>query len=138
MISILLLSHGELASGFVSALKLIVGDVKQIEALELYHGMSIESFREEVKKKIEELNDGSGVLVFCDIFGASPYNTTAQIYKELKGRVNYCSITGINLPMLIEAVTVREQMELDDLSKYIQKIGKEGIKELFTIVGKDE
>lgn len=82
---------------------------------------------------IKELDEGEGVLVFCDIFGASPYNVTAQSYKELKGCVNYRSITGVNLAMVIEAVYCRENMSLSDLSQHVQKIGKEGIKELFNI-----
>lgn len=138
MISILLLTHGGLANGFISALNLIVGEVEKIDVLELYHGKSIEEYREEVKKKIQELDDGSGVLVFCDIFGASPYNTTAHAYKELRGKVDYRSITGINLPMIIEATSAREIMNLDELNEHIQHIGKDGIKELFTIVGKEE
>ncbi|GAA5421191.1 PTS sugar transporter subunit IIA [Tetragenococcus halophilus] len=83
--------------------------------------------------KIKELDEGDGVLIFCDIFGASPYSATAQSYKELKDYVDYRSITGVNLAMVIEAVYCRKNMSLDDLSQHVQKIGKEGIKELFDI-----
>ncbi|MDN6409592.1 MAG: PTS sugar transporter subunit IIA, partial [Tetragenococcus halophilus] len=133
MIGILILTHGELADGYLSALKLISGEESQIDSVALYHESSIEEYKKSVTNKIKELNQGEGVLIFCDIFGASPYNVTAQSYKELRDYVNYRSITGVNLAMVIEAVYCRKNMSLDDLSQHVQKIGKEGIKELFDI-----
>jgi PTS system mannose-specific IIA component len=40
--------------------------------------------------------------------------------------------------MVIEAVCSRETMDLDELTTYIQTVGKDGIKELFENYGKDE
>ncbi len=138
MIGVLILTHGELAAGYLSALKLITGEAENIDTLGLYHETSIENYKEEVAAKMLKMNQGEGVIVFCDIFGASPYNVTAQNYQRLKDKVNYRSITGVNLPMVIEAVCSRETMELDELAKYIQTVGKAGIKELFEIYGKEE
>jgi len=135
MIGILILTHGELAKGYLSALELISGKAEKVETLGLYHETSIEDYKRKVTAKIKDMDDGEGVLVFCDIFGASPYNATAQSYKELKGEINYRSITGVNLAMVIEAVYCRENMNLDELSKHIQQIGKKAIKELFEAMG---
>lgn len=138
MIGVLILTHGELATGYLSALKLITGEAENIDTLGLYHETSIEDYKDEAAKKMLELEQGEGVLVFCDIFGASPYNVTAQNYQVLKDKVNYRAITGVNLPMVIEAVCSRETMGLDELAQYIQTVGKEGIKELFENYRKDE
>lgn len=138
MIGVLLLTHGELAAGYLSSLRLITGEAENIDTLGLYHETSIEAYKEEVAEKMLELEQGQGVLVFCDIFGASPYNVTAQNYQMLKGKVDYRSVTGVNLPMVIEAVCSRETMDLDELTTYIQTVGKDGIKELFENYGKDE
>ena len=138
MIGVLLLTHGELAAGYLSALRLITGEAENIDTLGLYHETSIEDYKEEVAAKMLKMEQGEGVIVFCDIFGASPYNVTAQNYQVLKDKVNYRSITGVNLPMVIEAVWSRENMDLNELAKHIQTVGKEGIKELFENYGKDE
>lgn len=138
MIGVLLLTHGELAAGYLSALRLITGEAENIDTLGLYHETSIEDYKEEVAAKMLKMEQGEGVIVFCDIFGASPYNVTAQNYQVLKDKVNYRSITGANLPMVIEAVCSRENMDLNELAKHIQTVGKEGIKELFENYGKDE
>lgn len=137
MIGILILTHGDLANGYVSALNLISGKENQVDFLGLYHETSIEKYKKKVTAKIKELDQGEGVLVFCDIYGASPYNVTAQSYKELKEKTRYRSITGVNLAMLIEAVYCRKTMELDELSQHIQQIGKEAIKELFEVMEKE-
>lgn len=137
MTGILILTHGELAKGYVSALNLIYGEADKIDVLCLFHETSIDDYRHDVAQKISQLGKDDGVLVLCDIFGASPYNVTAQNYKDLKGKVNYRSVTGVNLPMVIEAVANRELMSLDDLSKHVQQVGRDGIKELFEVAGKE-
>ncbi len=134
MIGILILTHGDLARGYLSAMNLIIGEAKNTDYLGLYHETSIEDYKSNVTKKIKQMNQGEGVLVFCDIFGASPYNVTAQSYPELKGVVDYRSITGVNLPMILEAIVGRETMKLDQLSDYIQQVGKESIKELHSLL----
>ena len=100
MIGILILTHGELAKGYLSASELISGKAENIDSLGLFHETSIEDFKEDAAKKMQELDQGEGVLVFCDIFGASPYNVTAQNYHVLgKGRlpINYrCEFTNGN------------------------------------------
>lgn len=137
MIGILILTHGELAKGYVSALNLIYGEADNVDCLCIFHETSIDDYKKEVAEKMRELAMNDGVLVLCDIFGASPYNVTAQNYKELKDEVNYRSITGVNLPMVIEAVANRDVMSLDELAKHVQAVGKDGIKELFETMGKE-
>ncbi|MCF1684245.1 PTS sugar transporter subunit IIA [Tetragenococcus halophilus] len=134
MIGILILTHGELAKGFLSALKLISGSERQIEGIGLFHETDIGEYKETVEEKIKDMDQGEGVLVFCDIFGASPYNVTAQNFKSLKDIVRYRAVTGVSLPMIIEAVYCRENMSLDALAQHVQQMGKEGIKELFDTV----
>lgn len=138
MIGVLIITHGDLAQGLISASELIMGKAENLDYLGLYHETSIEVFNQQVAEKILALDTGEGVLVFCDIFGASPYNSTALNYKELKDKVNYRAITGVNLPMVIEALSMREFTELAELSKTIQKIGKEGINELFELIERSE
>lgn len=138
MIGILILTHGKLADGYVSALEMISGHAKNLDTLELYHETSIDTFKEEVATKMQQLDQGEGVLVFCDIFGASPYNVTAQNYHLFKHTLHYRSITGVNLPMVIEAACSRDAMGLDELAAHVQAIGKAGIKELFDVYGKEE
>jgi PTS system ascorbate-specific IIA component len=54
---------------------------------------------------IRFLDQGQGVLVLTDIYGATPSNIAARLLKP--GRVE--GISGVNLPMLIRALTYRDE-----------------------------
>ena len=53
---------------------------------------------------IRFLDQGHGVLMMTDIYGATPSNIAARLLEA--GRVE--GIAGVNLPMLIKALTHRE------------------------------
>ena len=72
---------------------------------------------------IRFLDQGRGVLVMTDIYGATPSNIGARLLEP--GRVE--GISGVNLPMLIKALTHREEASLEELvSKAVAGAG-EGI-----------
>jgi PTS system ascorbate-specific IIA component len=74
-----------------------------------------------------------GVLVLTDIYGATPGNIALKLLKP--GRVE--GISGVNLPMLIRALTYREQ----GLAAVVEKAlsgGTEGVLHMTTdSCGKD-
>ena len=129
MIGILLVTHGDFADGIKNSTELIVGKSEKFTALGLYQGDSIEDFNKKVLNYAIELDDGNGVLVFSDLYCATPFNSTVVNNTRLKGH-DYRSISGVNLPMLIEALTCRDNMNLEELSEYVMDIGRNGIKEL--------
>jgi PTS system ascorbate-specific IIA component len=54
---------------------------------------------------VRQLDQGDGVLVLTDIYGATPGNIALRLLEP--GRVE--GVSGVNLPMLIRALTYREQ-----------------------------
>ena len=54
---------------------------------------------------VKLVDGGNGVLVLTDIFGASPANLTMKLLEP--GRVE--GLAGVNLPMLVRALTYREK-----------------------------
>lgn len=132
MIGVLIATHGKMAEGILDSAELIIGKQDNCKVLSLCHGDSIELFGESIRNAIIELSQGDGVLVFTDLFSASPYNQVALNYPHLKN-YKYRSVTGVNLPMLIEALSKRILDEdLDTITESIMEVGKEGIKELFS------
>ena len=55
------------------------------------------------RERVRALDTGEGVLVFSDIYGATPCNLAAKLL--VPGRVEI--IAGVNLPMLVRAFTYR-------------------------------
>ncbi|SFD21500.1 PTS sugar transporter subunit IIA [Clostridium uliginosum] len=130
MKGILLVTHGKFADEILKSAELIVGKQEKVLTLGLQHGDSIEVLGEKVVESIESLQSDNGVLVLVDLLGGSPYNVVALNSSKIsKGKVR--CITGVNLPMLLEAITMRECYELDELTEHCMEVGTTGIKELF-------
>jgi PTS system ascorbate-specific IIA component len=59
----------------------------------------------QARSLIKELDAGRGVLILSDMYGGSPSNIAAKLL--IPGRVE--GVAGVNLPMLIRALTYREK-----------------------------
>lgn len=98
MVGVLLISHGNMASGIKSSLNMFFGDeIPQLDTLCLSENTSPESFGEEIGNKIKELDTGDGVVVFADLIGGTPCN---QAFKYISSKV--VLIGGMNLPVIME------------------------------------
>ncbi|AXY24889.1 PTS mannose transporter subunit IIAB [Suicoccus acidiformans] len=118
MIGIQVITHGKFAEGIIDSVDMIIGNTEQVAHNELKRGQDIDEFREEVKETTEQIMSEDGVLIFVDMFGASPYNSALINSRDIEGD-NYKVITGVNLPLLIEAISNRASMDLDKLYKHI-------------------
>lgn len=122
MITLVVTTHGQLADGFLDAVELIVGPQTNLYSVCLKAGDSFDEFQQNVAKHSIE----GKVLYFTDLLGASPYNAVAQTISENREKEIAC-ITGVNLPLLIEAIFKREELTLKELTDYLVNIGKDGI-----------
>ena len=57
------------------------------------------------KLLLREVDQGEGVLILTDVFGATPSNLGLKLISP--GRVE--GIAGVNLPMLLRALTYRDR-----------------------------
>ncbi|MEW6696300.1 MAG: PTS sugar transporter subunit IIA [Bacillota bacterium] len=126
MIGIVVVTHGSLAKSIVESAELIMGKQNNVVALGLEHGDSVELLKDEVKNSIIKMDKGKGVLVFVDILGGSPSNVALRNMIDL----NFKCITGLSMPMLIEAFASREGCSLEELADNCTEAGRTGIREL--------
>ena len=68
------------------------------------------------------VDHGDGALVLTDIFGASPANLALKLLE--RGRVE--GLTGVNLPMLLRALTYRDK-GMETLLVRARDGGRDGI-----------
>lgn len=130
LIKILIATHSHLSSALKDAVELICGESQHIEIMSLYHETSIEEFTQAVAKTIEtSIKQGESILALVDIYGASPFKACALSSKNIDPE-NYRIISGVNLPMAIEAVMSRH-LTLNELYVSVLQTGKESIKEFF-------
>lgn len=128
MIGICVISHGNLASGIEDSCELILGEQLNFNTIGLRDGDDFDEFKGNVLNSINAVNQDDGVIVFVDLFGASPYNSVLFSFIELISLgIDVRMITGVNLPMIIEVCDKRESVELDDLFRKVIQTGKEYI-----------
>ena len=105
MIGILVLSHGEMAHGMIHSLNFLYGQAEGLRALCLYPEHSPEDFDAMLAEAVQEVDQGDGVLIFTDINGGTPANRALMLAAQ---RPDVEVITGMNLPLLLAAVSSRD------------------------------
>jgi mannose PTS system EIIA component len=106
MIGLLLIAHGTLGESLVHCASHVMGK-RPLYLRQL--GVTIHDDPDEIlpqaKDLIRFLDQGSGVLILTDMFGATPANIASRLLVPRKVE----GIAGVNLPMLIKALTYREE-----------------------------
>ncbi len=75
------------------------------------------------RQAVDDVDGGAGVLVLCDLFGATPGNIAAQMAES--GRVEV--VAGVNLPMLLRVLCYRHGTTLADMPEKALSGGASGI-----------
>jgi mannose PTS system EIIA component len=106
MIGILLITHTPLASAFIEAASHVFrARPERIEAIDVIADQDTHQVHELARTAIGRINDGSGVLVLTDMMGGTPSNCCSQL--AVKNEV--ATIAGVSLPMLIRALSYRNE-----------------------------
>jgi mannose/fructose-specific phosphotransferase system component IIA len=109
MKGVILISHGRMAEGMADSAKLFVGDeIPQFGYVCLEEGESPDTFKEELMAKMEEVNQGDGVLILAELYGGTPCNQAATLMGK-----DCDLIAGVNFGMLLQILLGRETEELD-------------------------
>ena len=123
MIGIVLVTHGRLAAEFLSALEHVVGPQDQVAAVCIGPEDDMEKRRHEIIDRVDEVDEGDGVVLLTDMFGGTPSNLAISVME----RPNLEVIAGVNLPMLIKLASVRREAKLADAVTQAQEAGRKYI-----------
>ena len=123
MIGMVLVTHGRLAVEFIAALEHVMGAQRNIAAICIGPEDDMERRRQDILRAISEVDTGDGVVVLTDMFGGTPSNLAISVMDKAKIEV----IAGINLPMLIKLVGLRETQTLAAAVRGAQEAGRKYI-----------
>jgi PTS system ascorbate-specific IIA component len=106
MIGVLIVAHGAFGEALIHCASHVLGKrplrVRQV-------GITVhddpDAMLAQAQGLARELDEGGGVLVLTDMVGATPSNIAAQL--GVPGRVEV--VAGVSLPMLIRALTYRNE-----------------------------
>ncbi len=119
MIGVIIVAHGGLADAFAETVEMIVGRSDNFKACSFPQGSDAEQLRKMLKQSINDVDDGSGVVILTDMFGGTPSNISLSFLDGSNIEV----ITGVNLPMVITALTKRTGRSMDELVRVLKSSG---------------
>lgn len=108
MIGFLIIAHGDLGESLIHCANHVMGAPPPLLG---QLGVTVQddplTLLPKAQAMVQEMfdNGSDGVLVFSDIFGATPCNIASKLMEP--GRVEIMS--GVNLPMLVRALAYRKE-----------------------------
>lgn len=127
MVGIILASHGEFANGLMQSGAMIFGEQPNVAACVLHPSEGPDDIKAKMQAAIDSFDDQTEVLFLVDLWGGTPFNQANSLFEAHKE--NWAIVSGMNLPMLIEAYAARLSMEkAQDVAKAILGTAKEGVK----------
>lgn len=123
MIGLLIITHERLGAAYQDLVKHFFPN-QNLDHIYIHGVASCDDHSniiEEVQTMLPEINQGKGVLVFTDIFGATPSNAALKLVQPQQVIV----LTGLNAPMLIKAIS--QAAHHDDVQVFAQIVREAGL-----------
>lgn len=123
-VGILLVTHEGIASSLMAAARRVMRVMPlKVGIFEVPWdvGEGVVSSRA-LRQELRELDEGKGVLVLADLYGATPFNLAAE---HEPGRT-LLRVAGLNLPMLLRVLNYPEK-GLQELAEVARDGGRAGV-----------
>ncbi|OCG35875.1 PTS galactosamine/N-acetylgalactosamine transporter subunit IIA [Gilliamella sp. Gris1-4] len=128
MLGIILTGHGSFATGLYEAATQIIGQQMQFTAINFQDGMSSEQLEQRLNIALKQCDTGQGVVFLTDIVGGSPFRLAAMLSYQNN---NIEVISGTNMPLLLEILLQREDIDLPTIRQETIENGKKTITSLW-------
>lgn len=138
MCYLVLVSHGTLAEGMHSVLKMLGGDSPAVRHCCLEDGMGAEAFVENFKKTIEDMSAEDEIVLMGDIQGGSPLTNAMNEIASAGMLPSTIVFAGMNLPMAMTALMSLGSGDLQELRSRLVDESRMGITEIILAYDEDE
>lgn len=127
MVGIILASHGDFAKGILQSGEMIFGTQPNVKAVTLQPSEGPDDIRAKMEEAITTFENPEQVLFMVDLWGGTPFNQTSGLINGHED--TWAVVTGLNLPMLIEAFASRMSMEsAQEIAAHVYGVAKEGVR----------
>lgn len=131
-IGIIIASHGEFAAGIHQSGQMIFGEQEKVQVVTFMPSEGPDDLYAKINAAVDAFDADDEVLVLADLWSGSPFNQASRVAGENPDR-KFAIITGLNLPMLIQAYTERminAAAGVEEVAANIIKEAKDGVKVL--------
>lgn len=127
MVGIILASHGNFAEGILQSGSMIFGQQANVKACTLQPSEGPDDIRAKMEEAIASFENQEEVLFMVDLWGGTPFNQANALIDGHEEK--WAILTGLNLPMLIEAYASRLSMEsAQEIAAHVIETAREGVK----------
>ena len=124
MIGIVIVTHSKLGDALIEAAEFITGsELSAVSSVSINLNVNAEKLRDKIATEIKSVNRDRGVIILTDMFGGTPSNLSYSFLEE--GEVEV--ISGVNLPILIKALSLQKSDDLAKSAKTLETYGKRSI-----------
>ena len=124
MTGIVIVTHSRLGDALIEAAEFIVGSRPEaITSVSIDLKENAEKLRKKIQAGMKAVDQKQGILIMTDMFGGTPSNLSYSFLEEDRVEV----ISGVNLPMLLKALGIRDKVPLSDLAVQLEAYGKKSI-----------
>ena len=124
MIGIVIVTHRRLGDALIEAAEFIMDERPEaLISVSIDLNESADVLRRKIADGIKNVKSEDGVLILTDMFGGTPSNLSYSFLEE--GHIEV--ISGVNLPILIQAANTRGKMNLAELAVKLEEFGKKSI-----------
>jgi PTS system ascorbate-specific IIA component len=122
-VGVITVTHGRIGTEIVEVAETILGSARlPIRRFPFARTDDPTELERSLSDMIEELDDGAGVLILTDLYGASPCNSAARLGEHRRVRV----LSGINLPMVLRVLNY-DTLDLEAIARRAAEGGRIGI-----------
>lgn len=126
VVRLVLVMHEPLGSAFVDCATHILGQEPDMLVFDVRADEPPDESAQRLVRLLEARPE-NGVLILCDIYGATPFNIASRAVRSLTAQgVDIAMVTGTNLCMVIKALT-DNQDNPEQLSEKVREGALKGI-----------
>ncbi len=127
MIGIVIVAHAPLATALLGCAEHVFGAVPDVTPLDVPSRADATEWAGTIQQAIVRADQGNGVLVLTDLFGATPSNLAIRASGATPALgTRSVVVAGVNAPMLMRAITYRH-MALDEVVQRALSGGTQGV-----------
>ena len=122
-VGLLLVTHGRIGEELLaSATRILNGQPLPSASVAVPQNCDPDRVERDLRERLQRLDEGDGVLVLVDLFGATPCN----VVRRLPDAHPCAIVTGVNLPMVLRVLNY-PALDLAALTEKAREGGREGV-----------
>lgn len=123
MVGAVVVAHGRLGEAMVGVIEHMLKTRNGLEAVATAPEDRREDILNRIAAAVRRVDRGQGVLILTDMLGDTQTNLSMEIARETGAEV----LAGINVPILVKMMSVRETMDARTLAAFLRAYGQDHI-----------